>query len=236
MAWIGSPGRYLGPAATEVEIDGKVFWVHVHLADVDGRLVCVGIDLRSFYEVDPELSARVDALHNPTGDRFTDSLITQLESSPETRPAKPLVRPTNDTFVEITSPIVRGLRTSEVIETAVAPMRDLLRRLAKSLQSEPGFEAVGSIVESRLEDGPPPGKRRGPQPLLDDAALRDVVAAAYRVATKRPVQAVRQALEESNALRPPVTIDQARKAVAAARARGFIPPAKRPQAHKGDQA
>lgn len=62
-------------------------------------------------------------------------------------------------------------------------------------------------------------------PIGQDA-LQRVVAATYRTTPKRPVQAVRAALEESGLLGARVTIDPARKAVAAARARGFIPPAK----------
>lgn len=230
--------RYIAPVPTRVEIDGQLFSVHVHLAVLRGRIACVGIDLHSFFEFDPELHDKVAKLEDPTGDPAVDAALTAVAGwdTPSTAKAETVMLPTNETFVEITSPIVRSLRTSEVIESAVAPMRDLLRKIADDLaRLDPRVEPIVNVVEEQWGEGSPPGKRRGPRPQLDDTVLREVVAATYRVAGKRPVQAVRKALEESGALRPPVTIDQARKAVAAARARGFIPPAKRTTGQQGGQ-
>jgi hypothetical protein len=225
---------YFGALPTTVEINGQEFWVNVHLAEVDGRFVCVGIDLRSFWEADPEQLAKTGQPSAPTGNVMIDTAIRGLQTPPEAREPKRVVLPMNDQFVEITSPVVRGLRTSEVIEAAQAPLRDVLGRLAEGLASRPDFEAMPAHV-GRLF-GPPPAARRGPRPQLDDATLRDVVAGTYHLTAKRPVQAVRAALEESGALRPPVTIDQARKAVATARARGFIAPAKRSAKQTGSQS
>lgn len=212
--------RYYGAVPTEVVIDGEVFWVNVHLAQVDGRYVCVGLDLRSFYEQTPGAS---ELIGRPLDEQRAEAVIRNLKAQRSGGEAKAVMVPTNETFVEITSPIVRALRTSEVIETAQAPIRDLLRRVAEGFAQDPSLRPAADIIMRPWQQEPP---KRGPRPLLDDQALRHVVAATYRVTPKRPVQAVRQALEASGLLGQRVTIDQARKAVAAARARGFIPPAK----------
>jgi hypothetical protein len=231
---------YFGQVPTEVEIDGKVFWVNVHLAEVDGRFICVGLDLRSFYEQDLSTLGRASQ-PSETGDRLIDATIRALEAPPTPDKPKPVMVPTNDRFVEVTSPIVRGLRTSEVIEAAQAPIRDLLLRVTRRMATAPELALSPEQADKTREVteqfwAAPERPRRGPRPQLDDAVLQDVVAATYRVTAKRPVQAVRVALEESRALRPPVTIDQARKAVAAARARGFLPPAKRSTGQHEDRS
>lgn len=68
--------------------------------------------------------------------------------------------------------------------------------------------------------------RRGPRPALTDEQLERVVAPAYRLSARRPVQAVHQALRDSGLL-PDVTLDQTRRIVQRARALGFIPPVNR---------
>jgi hypothetical protein len=228
--------KYLGPVPTVVELNGSEFWVNVHLAEVDGRYICVGIDLRSFEEIELDDLARIGASSTTSfttsGERLIHAAIRRFEAPPAPGKNKPVVIPMNDRFVEVTSPVVRALRTSEVIETAQAPIRDLLLKLADSLQTTPASglgEGVPQLLSESLEEPwkPMEQKKRGPRPLLDDTALRDIVAVTYRVTAKRPVQAVRVALEESGVLGSRVTIDQARKAVAAARAKSFIPPATR---------
>lgn len=221
--------RYYGAVPTEVVIEGKVFWVNVHLAQVDGRFVCVGLDLRSFYEPTPGVAEI--AGEAPSAQR-TQAVIRHLRAQRSDGEAPTVVVPTNDTFVEITSPIVRALRTSEVIETAQAPIRELLRQVADTFVREMGLQGAADVILGPWQREVP---KRGPRPLLDEQALRDVVAATYRVSPKRPVQAVREALESSGLLGSRVTIDQARKAVMAARARGFIPPAKRPARTEGEK-
>lgn len=142
------------------------------------------------------------------------------------------MEPTNDTWVEVNSPVMRALRTSEVIDAAQEPFRELVTRFTATFGPPTEGTSLANFAESL---SPAPRAKRGPRPQLDDEALRDVVAATYRVSVRRPVQAVREALETSGLLRPPVTIDQARKAVAAARARGFIPPAERGSKRQEDQ-
>ncbi|SDY49604.1 hypothetical protein SAMN05660209_03020 [Geodermatophilus africanus] len=126
----------------------------------------------------------------------------------------------NGDWLEITSPVLRGLPLSETIDQALAGYRAVVEQLNASTE-----EAVTTHGEAAAVVTTEP-KGRGPRPQLDDETLQRVVAAAYRVGGRRPVQAVKAALEATGALPGPVTIDQARRAVVRARARGFIPPVK----------
>ena len=126
----------------------------------------------------------------------------------------------NGDWLEITSPVLRGVALSEAINQALVGYREMLGQLNAS---------TGSVTTTRGEGtstATTEPRRRGPRPQLDDETLQRVVAAAYRVGGRRPVQAVKEALEATGALPGPVTIDQARRAVVRARARGFIPPSK----------
>jgi hypothetical protein len=80
-----------------------------------------------------------------------------------------------------------------------------------------------------LAGAAPAGARRGPKRLLTEDVLRTVVAPAYITGGRRPVMAVRKALEAArfggSGPKGEVTIDQARKAVVQARAAGVIPAA-----------
>lgn len=197
----GAEEDYFACLPTMVEIAGATFRVGVHLAMVRERLTCVGLDVRSFEEAPSEGGGRAR-------------------------------RPLNRDWVEVTSPVMRALRTSEVIEAAQAPLRGHITRTLDALSNLPPLprplpKTTATEFLGRALEGLKPGRKRGPQPLLSDDTLRDVVAATYRIGGRRPVVAVRAALEASGALKPPVTIDQARKAVAAARAKDFIPPAER---------
>ncbi len=103
----------------------------------------------------------------------------------------------------------------------------------------PAFNASTSDASTTLRDRTDSTttepKRRASSPV-DDETLQRVVAAAYRVGGRRPVHAVKEALEATGALSGPITIDQARRAVVRARARGFIPPAKSGAEREKDQA
>jgi hypothetical protein len=126
----------------------------------------------------------------------------------------------NGGWLEITSPVLRGLPLSEVIDQALVGYRGMLGQLNASTESVTTTRGEGTSTATTKP------RRRGPRPQLDDETLQRVVAAAYRVGGRRPVQAVKEALEATGALLGPVTIDQARRAVVRARARGFIPPSK----------
>lgn len=194
------------PAATWIrtEAAGQPVDVGVHLAAIAGRVQCVGLDLR-------------------------------------TANGKP-----------ITTMTVRRLRTAAVIEEAGAQVRDLMKVVLEGVPEGTASDtnllmqaaAMSSVFDYVGEPAPAPKvdqmfepapakRRRGPRPLLDDDALRGVVAPAYATGGSRPVQAVLQALIGDGRLGGHVTIDQARKAVTSARTRGFIPPATGRGARRG---
>jgi len=189
------PAQYWFPVPLQVSIGGRDFAADVHLALLQGRLACVGIDLRSFLEV-TDANGQVDRI-----------LM-------------------NDDWVEITSPVVRGLKTSAVVDQALRRLKDtanVLKAIAGDSLS-PLEQLKYTVVGSGALVRPDTPRRRGPRPQLDDDVLASVVVPAYRVGGHAPTRAVREALESSGVLKAPVTIDQARKAVAAARKKGLIPP------------
>lgn len=208
-----SATRYLGGWPMIVEVGGRSLSVTVHLAVVRGRMTCVGIDVRSF---SPKIGVRAPS-----------ELVD--------------VEPMDGDWVEITSPLFRSVRTAEVIEAAVKQWQsgigEFVERAAVSALAighpelaEKLMDGIGRLVGEE----PPVPPRRGPKPLLDETILRDVVAPTYLMAAKKPVQAVRLALAEAvPAYKGNVSPDVARKAVATARARGFIPPVRRPEQMEG---
>lgn len=177
---------YNGPVRVSTDVGGEPLVVDVHLATVNGRVVCVGLDVRTF-ELD--------------------------EASERAMPLGGAWRP-------VTSPLMRGLPTATVIESALSQVRGdfdfVLGHLDKAKYPDLVSQVEGWFVSGQ--------KRRGPRPAITDEVLRDVVAPTYRVGGRRPVQAVKEALEAAGVHKGRVSIDQARKAVAAARTKGFIPP------------
>src|SRR3954469_9416743 len=87
--------QYLMAVPTQVSIGGHDFAVEVHFGFVRGRFACVGLDLRSF-----------------------------IEEGSEAAQKKPQMLLTNEDWVEITSPVVRGLQTSAVIQKALRKWQD----------------------------------------------------------------------------------------------------------------
>jgi hypothetical protein len=191
--------QYWFPVPTQVSIGGHDFAVNVHLALVRGRLACVGIDLRSFLE-DADASE---------GQAQQARLILM-----------------NEDWVEITSPVVRGLKTSAVVEKALRQLQDTanVQKAIAGASMSPLEQLKYAVIGSGALVRPDAPRRRGPRPQLDDEVLARVVVPAYRLGGHAPTRAAREALEASGVLKPPVTIDQARKAVAAARKKGLIPP------------
>lgn len=125
----------------------------------------------------------------------------------------------NSTWEEVSTPVLRGLPLRDVLDDALEQYRELVEGANSRAR-----EVIGERnVTSPSSDG---SRGRGRRPQLSDEVLERVVAAAYRLGGHRPVQAVQEALQSTGALPSQVTIDQARKAVLRARARGFIPPAK----------
>src|SRR3954453_22598980 len=87
--------QYLMAVPTQVSIGGHHFAVEVHFAFVRGRFACVGLDLRSF-----------------------------IEEGSEEGPRKPQRPSLNEDGGEITSPVIRGLQTSAVIQKALRKLQD----------------------------------------------------------------------------------------------------------------
>jgi len=182
-----------------VNLLGAKFMLRAHFADVRDRVVCVGIDLRSF-----ESEIRNGREHIELQD-WTD---------------------------ELNSPRWRALPVSESIESVRRLLSDSIAASLNypelsSLQTEQDREEMRHALT--LMSKPASGTRKGRTPVLTDEVLAGVVAPAYRSAGRRPVQAVQAALTAAGAPGAgpsgEVTIDQARKAVARARAQQLIPPA-----------
>ncbi|MFW3172568.1 hypothetical protein [Geodermatophilus sp. CPCC 206100] len=129
----------------------------------------------------------------------------------------------NGDWLEIGSPVLRGLPLTDVLDQAFGAYRTYRDTVHSGMDS-----FINEVGSSDGASSPP--KRRGPRPQLDEETLARLVVPAYLTGGRRPVQAVRDALERSGALQPPVTLDQARKAVARTRALGLLPPARKPSA------
>ncbi|MGY1726156.1 hypothetical protein ACI79J_04230 [Geodermatophilus sp. SYSU D01062] len=187
--------RGVFPVVRQVR-DARVY-IGVHLAQVNDRLTCVGLDIRSLNLGDSMLTIPFDL--------------------------------GNSTWEEVGTTVLRGLPLRDVLDDALEQYRELVEGAntrARELIGD-GHSSAQASAESR---------RRGRPPQLGDEVLEQVVAAAYRLGGHRPVQAVQEALEGAGALPSPVSIDQARKAVFRARARGFIPPVRTPDTHPEDHS
>src|SRR3954452_21120582 len=88
--------QYLMAVPTLVSIGGHDFAVEVHFAFVRGRFACVGLDLRSFF----------------------------IEEGSEEAQRRSQILLTNEDWVGITSPVVRGLQPSAVIQKALRKWQD----------------------------------------------------------------------------------------------------------------
>ena len=110
-----------------------------------------------------------------------------------------------------------GLLTDEAIRAAVreAPHDPLL------LADDAAWERLSEVVRSSKADTP----RRGRKPSLTPELL-ELVAHAYRAGGRSGVRSVQRALTEDPRFRGDATRDQAAKAVARARTKGLLPPAR----------
>lgn len=199
--------RYIGSWPVQAEILGTHLWIHVHLARVRHRFVCVGLDVRTFY----------DDNNRP----FYDDAHPRQDRRREPRPPENMT-PIDGKWVEVSSGLIRALRTSEVIGSVQDLQRMLLRQMLADAV-EAGHVDPGAVTEEEFV--PEASNRRGRKRVLSDETLREVVAPAYLTGGRKPVVAVQEALVGAGEYGGIVTIDHARKAVSAARRRGFIPPA-----------
>jgi hypothetical protein len=126
----------------------------------------------------------------------------------------------DDPWPRLTTTVLRGLRFAEVAEES----RQTLLRSLNAAPAPPEAERASRGRTRKAVERPANESRRGPAPLLTTDDLRLVVAPAYLNGGIRPVEDVQQALKGVRSMGRHVTKEQARKAVAKARALGFIPP------------
>lgn len=188
------PDHLIARLGKNVTIGGQDFYVRVHWAVVGGQATVVGLDLRSFFS---RQEAR--AL-----DGITDA------------------RPVEGEWREITTPVLRGLRLGEVTEATRSFLMADPSWLEAFAPPTPEQRQVLRDTQAALCEADPP--RRGPPFLLSDDELETVVARAYRQGGRKPVPAVRVALERLPQYKGRATRDQAKKAVERARGKGFLPP------------
>lgn len=124
--------------------------------------------------------------------------------------------------LHIDSALWRQLPIGRMIEESVWSIQSTAQDLLR-VAPRPWMESVASADTAR--------SRPGPRPTLTPELLAEVVAPAFLSGGRKPVEAVRVALEVNgypgSGPSGDVTIDQARKAVTKARALDLIPPAKR---------
>jgi hypothetical protein len=110
---------------------------------------------------------------------------------------------------EVSVKVLRSLKFGEALDQS---RNTLLEHLARAPAPAPEDATARATTRDAVE-----GTRRrpGPKPVVSDDLLIEVVAPAYLHAPRKPVEAVREALEV--ALGEPVTRPQASKAVQRAR-------------------
>src|SRR3954451_22114387 len=101
--------QYLGRTWRTIQASDRRLLAGVHLALVRGRVICVGLDLRSFEE-DHEGA----------------------------------LKPMNAEWIEITSPLVRGVKTAQLIEEVLAEKRAALAMLLEGMQD------VGQVDDAQF--------------------------------------------------------------------------------------
>lgn len=121
--------------------------------------------------------------------------------------------------LHIDSAVWRAIPIGRLIEDTAQRLRASAERVFREL----GDAHLETIVDSRDA-----AVKRGPKPSLTPELLSTIVAPAFRSAGRKPIEAVRAALEAhgypGSGPGGEVTIDQARKAVTKARALDVDPP------------
>lgn len=123
--------------------------------------------------------------------------------------------------------IIRAVPLGELTQEAIREAQDMdvARTALSDDKDREAFERLRTITSTNEEAKP---KRGRPSPLTPE--LLELVSNTYLRAGRTGVQAVQQALQEAGfpgATAAGVTRDQAAKAVATARRKGFLPPARR---------
>jgi hypothetical protein len=124
----------------------------------------------------------------------------------------------------LTAARLRNLRLGEYVERAINSCRMRLREVRDDPES-PIDDAHRPEIEQLIGSR---GKRRGRPPALTDAELVEFVVKPYRRGGRHKTEQVRQSLHASGLLAPlsrggQVEIQQARKQIDRARAKGLLP-------------
>jgi hypothetical protein len=186
------PGRYITDVDFLVELpdEGAVgapnFILKIHLGFLESqrKVICVGMDLRSFTDVDD--------------------------------------RPVGLPLEHLTAAKLRALKLGSYVEAAIDRCKLWLSEIAEE-QAFVGEDKAE--IEALLENR---AKPRGRKPALSDSQLIELVVQPYMVGGRQKTERVRQALQKSGVLPPlqrggEVDIQQARKQIDRARARGLLP-------------
>lgn len=184
--------------------------------DSNGKLVPANAPLD---EHAPEVTVAVD-LYMHEGRMFCGEVT--LHTTPKAgRDPENLVAAERDEYDHIDSALWRSIPIGFLIEETTQRIQGQVEQLARDI----GGEHLENAAAAKM-----PATTRGRRSPLTDELLTEV-AVTYRSAGRRPVVAVRALLDaredfEGSGPAGEVTIDQARKAVARARALGVLPATK----------
>lgn len=193
--------RYIGSAGALVTLDGSAFRATVHVAQVEGKACCVGIDLRSV------------EVH----------LDRDEQGNLQRQWAEPL--PGQEGWPEVNTRVWRALQVGEVVKKALQGIGGM------TLVLQPDTSALLAATQAYRARQERPGSGR-PARYQDPELLAAVARAHGSHGRGDRLDAVRVAMEDHPAFRRGATLDQAKKAVRAARDAGLIAPTARANARK----
>jgi hypothetical protein len=171
--------------------------VWLQLASVNGRMRCVGVDIRGYQQTDTEPGGIKPFPHRVDFAEISSSIWRSI-------PIGDLIQRAI-TGRKADYRVLAGKARAGALDNRGIDLEEVARRYESLIGDEP--------------DRP----RRGPKRLLTLDDLTTVVRPAYLSGGRTPVVAVRDALSGHRG--QPVTMDQARKAVVQAREVGALPPA-----------
>jgi len=194
---IDGSGRPVRTISVEPDLE-----VLIHVGVHQGRLACIGADLRSFVG---QSTLRVTEYQYLLG---------------------------HDEYSSIGSQIWRSIPIGELVEEAIAKARKTHLAMGSGAWDQiPGWDTAWNADHRAVAEIEGPVETRGRKAIFTDKVLTEVVRPAYLTGGRKPVQAVKLALQRaglpSSGPDGQVTLDQARKAVAKARKAGIIPPAQK---------
>lgn len=214
--------RYVGSQAIYEVLGLRVV---VHLAEWDGIVRCIGLDVHGFEWSQSEQEAVREALS--TVDGLDEALAEEVERvicRAIAKPGEPRPIRGQSEVVEVTPEEYRRVPVRRTVTTA----REDVLAIGRVFEQ---MRAGGRQVFAYWRQSPPwadklPRPRPAGRPAqLTRELLAEVVAPAWRLGLPGKVTAVRRALESATGR--PTNDDQAKKAIRKARDAGLIPPANR---------